>query len=205
MQRELHHILTGGGWLRICIGKSPFADNVDCGCQTMTHTGSVQMANITRNRAPEIITPIVLSSTWGLSVSYMMTIEQHGSSDVRIVTGSIESDIKLGRLNKWLLLTKWLENKYRMECRRDVGIIPGCWYDSIEYSDDRNCVSKHCWETTGSKWVRWRYGSKLASFLTWKEPHDHQNERYDPLMGIIVSLDSWQHVGDRTGPVVQLM
>ena len=123
----------------------------------------------------------------------------------RIMTGDNESDIKLGRWKKWLALSKWWENKYEIKCHWYVGVIPGCWYGPIECQDDSIYVSKHHSGTTGIKWVRWRYGSKLATFRTWNGPHHHQKEFHDLVMGIIASLDSWEHWANRFGPVVQLM
>ena len=69
----------------------------------------------------------------------MMTMEQDGRSDTRIVTVDIERDMKLGKL-VWM---KGWENKYGMECRRYLGVIPGYYYGTIAYQEGSIYVFKH--------------------------------------------------------------
>jgi len=69
----------------------------------------------------------------------MMTMDQDGSSDTRFVTVDSERDMKLGRL-VWM---KGWENKYEMECRRYLGVIPGCYDGTIAYQEGSIYVSKH--------------------------------------------------------------
>ena len=148
----------------------------------------------TRNKDSNLLLATMNSSS---------TIDDHTwTIDTSIMTGDNGSDIKLGRWKTWLVLIKWWENKHGIECHWYVGVIPGCWYGPIECQDDSIYVSKHHSGATGSKWVRWRYGSKLATFRTWNEPYHHQKEVHDLVKGIIVSLDSWHHWADRFGPVV---
>ena len=63
----------------------------------------------------------------------------------------IERDKKLERLKKWLVWKKGWGNRYGMECRRCVGVIPGCYYDTTACQEGNTYVSKHHSETTGGK------------------------------------------------------
>ena len=163
------NILRGHEWVGTCHGSNPYAVIEASGWQTVACRSSDQMYDYdwytkwscSRNKDGHLLLTIMESPSTiddDNGTRWLFRYQNHDCN--------IERDMKLWRWKKWLVWRKGWGNKYGMECRWYVGVLPGCYYGTIACRDGITYVSKHHSETTGGKGVRWRYWSKLAHFHT---------------------------------------